>query len=56
MPSIIKPKQTAAGKVITPNGKAKGKVLTQKQARTLQLKKNKKSSKGSTGYSNATRV
>ena len=56
MPSKPKPKQSGVLWVIKPDKKAKGRVLTYKEARKEQLKKNKKPSKGSTGYSGATRT
>ena len=47
----------ATGKVLTPkNDTSRGKILTQDEARKEQLKKNKKPSKGSTGYSGVNRV
>jgi hypothetical protein len=52
MPGTPKPKQTATGKMITPNMGQRTKVFTPKTLKKEQLKKNKKPSKGGTGYRN----
>lgn len=54
MPGTPKPKQTASGRVITPKPQANrgGKLMTPFQMKKEQLKKNKKPSKGGTGYKN----
>lgn len=52
MPGTSKPKQTAAGKVITPKPQANrgGKVYTPLTMKKEQLKRNKKPSKDGMGY------
>ena len=52
MPNKPKPAQTATGVVIKPKAKTKTKVFDQQTMKKEQLKKNKKPSKGGTGYKN----
>lgn len=62
MPLNSKPKpklhrgNNAVGKVIKPKVNTKTPVFTQEEMRKEQLKKNKKPSKGSTGYSGVARI
>ena len=55
MPSKPKPSQTATGRVMTPKpeSKSNSRIYDQNQFKREQLKRNKKPSKGSTGYKNA---